>query len=218
MSFTLSAGGGGGGANSTFDLDTILFDERIDYLSGGGGGSAGQLVVLTDQNILNSSYSVTIGNGGAGAPFGNNFGSGGGDSTFAGVTAKGGLGGKAFPGSIPNKTGADSNYVGGFSGGSTTTTSGPHSGGGGAGTGGNGGNNGQAGGPSGVFYIRQNPLTAIIGGNGGGGGGTTTRSPNTEFGSGGHGARISTGNTANSINPNPSSPGIKGKLTIVTHP
>ena len=217
MSFTLSAGGGGGGSNSTFDRDLVL-QGTVNYLSGGGGGSAGQLVLQTNQDILNSSYSVTIGNGGAGAPFGSSFGDGGGDSIFAGVTAKGGLGGRAWPVSVPNKTGADSNYVGGFSGGFTTSFSGPHRGGGGAGTNGNGPDNGQVSFNQAVVNIRENPIIAIFGGAGGVGGGTTTRSPNTEFGSGGHGAQISTGNTPSSINPNSSFAGVKGKLTIITHP
>lgn len=217
MSFAISAGGGGGAANSTWDRDNV---ERglVSYLSGGGGGSAGQLVLLTNQDILNSSYNITIGQGGQGAPFGNNFGDNAGDSIFNNVVAKGGRGGRSFPGIVPTKTGADSNYIGGFSGGfgPSEGQSGPFKGGGGAGTGGPGFDNGQGGGVSQQYFIRPNQ--ALFGGQGGRGGTTFSVGDTTEFGSGGNGAQVSTGNSPGNINPNPSRPGINGRVRIVTHP
>ena len=81
--FLLIAGGGGGGSG---------------YFSHGGGGGAGGFVE-TNGCVLSSGveYAVKIGGGGAGTS-GNDrkTGSTGGDSTFAGLVAKGGGGGGGF--------------------------------------------------------------------------------------------------------------------------
>lgn len=77
---TLTGGGGGGGgcqASSTSDT-----------FSGGGGGAGGTVIAWITSPA--SSYSVTIGAGGAGG-VGANGGSAGGNSVFGSLTATGGL-------------------------------------------------------------------------------------------------------------------------------
>ena len=75
----IAGGGGGGGTGGS---------------SAGGGGAGG--LILTAVNLTPGSYSIVIGDGGAnGGLASTTNGSNGGDSTFAGLTAKGGGGGSA---------------------------------------------------------------------------------------------------------------------------
>jgi hypothetical protein len=189
----LVVGGGGGGGG---------------YYNGGGGG-AGGAVYNSSFSVSITSYTVTIGNGGAGASGGNNpgiNGTSGGASTFSTLTGNGGGGG-----------GAD-NYVNGLTGGcgggmGPLGASAPGSGNqgyaGGYGT--NGPNMGTLGGAYGSGYgggggggmgsVGSNALTSagpgyggtgytyVVGGQNylvaGGGGGGTADTDNTNFGLGG---------------------------------
>jgi PKD repeat protein len=126
--YLVVAGGGGGGRN------------------GGGGGAGGVLTgTLTG---LSSSYTVTVGNGGAGSSSANTRGANGGNSIFASFTAIGGGGGGSNYASY--YTGA----IGGSGGGGTRSALG--------GT----GSQGYAGG------VGNSNGTAYFGGGGGGAGAT----------------------------------------------
>lgn len=189
----LVVGGGGGGGG---------------YYNGGGGG-AGGAIYNSAFSVSITSYTVTVGNGGAGASGGNNpgiNGTSGGASTFSTLTGNGGGGG-----------GAD-NYVNGLTGGcgggmGPLGASAPGSGNqgyaGGYGT--NGPNMGTLGGAYGSGYgggggggmgsVGSNALTSsgpgwggtgytyVVGGQNylvaGGGGGGTADTDNTNFGLGG---------------------------------
>jgi hypothetical protein len=171
------AGGGGGGAGGL----------RSTVTTTGGGGSLESALSLT----AGTTFAVTVGSGGAGAPnSGTNVGTNGSNSTFSTITSTGGGGGGSSPGT---QTGAN----GGSGGGSHNSTYssgtvnqgyaggiGAAGGGGGAGSVGqngpnaptyNGGNGG-----SGVTISALATATntgvssAYAGGGGGSGGGATT--------------------------------------------
>lgn len=186
-------GGGGSGA-------ATQGGSRDNVVGGGGGGySKKSNISVTPGN----SYTVTVGQGGAGVN-NNNDGNNGGDSWFLDnttVLARGGQGGTGSTTSIAAGRGAtvgigDITYTGGNSG--STTTAGSSGGGGGAGSSGNGGASPNA--PAGDF--------TNAGGTGGspdGGNGSASKPDGTSNGSdfgGGSGATnsgigISTGNGGN---------------------
>ena len=203
VSFVL-VGGGGAGA-----------DRAIPGFPGGGG--AGGVVKATDIVLdLGTSYTFTMGSGGAivGGSSGATGGSGG-DSIFAGYTAKGGGGGgnNGLPGDGGSGGGGyfgangvttqdtysgDANATGyGNDGGAATSSSPPYYGGGGGGAGEAGNTDGLGYGGDGITdAILTNAQTGeLIGGNyyvaGGGAGGrydTLTALPGGD-GGGGYGAR-----------------------------
>ena len=157
------AGGGGAGG----------------WAAGGGGAGA---VIFNTYTLTNTSYSVVVGAGGAGAPQSiNAVGSNGSNTTFGAIiTAPGGGGGGSYTGSSGAAGGCGGGGGGtgttssggagnpGYAGGSTTTANSGGSGGGGMG--GVGGNGTASGGGNGGIGI-----TCVIGGStylvGGGGGG-----------------------------------------------
>lgn len=146
------AGGGGGGGG-------------FDTWAGGGGGGAGGLIYRDNYAVSpGSSYTVTVGDGGAGGVGSNSprYGASGQNSLFDSLIAVGGSGGNAW-----NSSTGSTAPTGG-SGGGGQNSSGPFPGA--AGTAGQGHN----GGP-GMAYTGNNQSSAGGGGGAGGvGGGPTT--------------------------------------------
>ena len=141
------AGGGGGGGDN------------------GGGGGAGGYLYTAEHSVSATAYSITVGNGGAGALVGSSDGVNGQNSVFSSLTATGG----GF-GGTNNKTHA------GASGGSGGGGGGGTAGGGGGGTAGQG----YAGGSSGG---NTSPKSG-----GGGGGAGAVGAPGPSTGTGGIGS------------------------------
>ena len=189
----LVVGGGGGGGG---------------YYNGGGGG-AGGAIFNSAFSVGVGSYTVTIGNGGAGASGGNNpgiNGTSGGATTFSTLTGNGGGGGGA-DNNVNGLTGGCGGGMGPL--GATAPGSGNQGYAGGYGT--NGPNMGTLGGAYGSGYgggggggmgsVGSNALTSagpgwggtgftyVVGGQNylvaGGGGGGTADTDNTNFGLGG---------------------------------
>jgi hypothetical protein len=177
-------GGGAGTADSTY--------------TGGIGGTGNGLAVARISVVPNTSYTITIGAGGApGAVFG----SVGGSSTFGslmtaappGVASKPGLSGGSSnqgpnPATTPVTFGVDTNQTSngclgaaGVDGAGNVTLNGGCGGGGGVGPGGNGGAGGATVGSNG------SSAAANTGGGGGGGGGTTNAGTAGTGGTGGSG-------------------------------
>jgi hypothetical protein len=189
----LVVGGGGGGGG---------------YYNGGGGG-AGGAIYNSAFSVSITSYTVTVGNGGAGASGGNNpgiNGTSGGATTFSTLTGNGGGGGGA-DNNVNGLTGGCGGGMGPL--GATAPGSGNQGFAGGFGT--NGPNMGTLGGAYGTGYgggggggmgsVGSNALTSagpgwggtgftyVVGGQNylvaGGGGGGTADTNNTNFGLGG---------------------------------
>ena len=78
----LCAGGGGSGGNA---------NQTNSYRASGAGGGGG--VLHTSVSVAPGTYSISVGNGGAGGAAGQTFGGDGGNSTGFGLTAVGGGGG-----------------------------------------------------------------------------------------------------------------------------
>ncbi len=156
-------------------LDNVSVPYQIDYLvvAGGGGGAgidgggvggggAGGLLQGTNYNLTpETSYTITVGSGGA-------YGTGGSkgvDSTFSTITSIGGGGGVS-------RTGLASNNNGGSGGGASEYPTVTDFGVGTAGQGNNGGIgdiNGAGGGGGGAGSVGGNGSTSTNGGNGGSG-------------------------------------------------
>lgn len=152
-----AAGGGGAGTDTT------------PVTRGGAGGGEGATAQLYITNP-SSSYSVTIGAGGAaGAPGG--FGGTGGDTSFGGICiAKGGFGG-SFLGS-PGNGGNENSCTG---------------------------DKAVSGGPGGLFSFQTNALSFAVGGEGGGaGGGIFLVNAYANSGGGGSGGGASIGGSQTS--------------------
>lgn len=144
----LVVGGGGGGGNG--------------YDAGGGAGGGGGMVLTGTLSVTpGQSYTVTVGDGGAGGTDSrtNNNGTSGGDSVFASITALGGGYGGGSRTNNPGPAGSGAG-LGGASQVSNTT----------APTGGNGGGGGNAGGggggAGGAGTTRTNASTPGVGGAG----------------------------------------------------
>ena len=193
--YLLVAGGGGGGG-----------------LIGGGGGAGGYKTGTAALNT-NTSYSVTVGSGGAGGTTSPFSGSAGTNSVFNSITANGGGFGSysAAPGNGASGGGA-SGYYGtgaagtgiagqGYAGGSNSGgVNVPGGGGGGAGgVGGNGTTTGSNSGGSGGIGISSSitGTATFYGGGGGGGGGSYTAAAAGAGGNGGGGA----GSSSSTVNP-----------------
>ena len=206
----LVIGGGGGGGAQRFDIGPSI-------PTGGGGGAGG--VARTGSLTVTSSgtFSVTVGDGGAGATFSSVGGFGfqgieaesGISSSFLNISASGGNGGVAPSGGGANRGngGSNADFTGGAAGGVQI-----RSGGGGAGA----GQNGQSAisdnepGDGGNGFLSSITLVSTYygggggavttgdanfgtGGNGGGGNGYATGSANTGGGGGGNAGDGGTG-------------------------
>jgi hypothetical protein len=169
------AGGGGGG----------------DHV--GGGGGAGGLLFYTGETMFGQK-TVVVGNGGAGAVYGdNNPGSNGYDTSITGLTvAVGGGGGGNHPTGTPNSGGS-----GGGGGGGGTTTGAVAAPTGQGNNGGNGLTNNWAGGGGGGAFSAGSNASANTGGAGGAGKDLSTTfgstyGDNGYFAGGGGGAGLNT--------------------------
>jgi hypothetical protein len=158
--------GYGGGAGGDGGDDVIA----IEYTGGyGGGGAAAN--TYTFSVVPLTTYTVTIGNGGAGG-LGGASGSNGGDTifgslvTFPGGTAEEGGAGAFDDGSGSGPSGDNGSNYGSYTGGSGGTS--PTYGGGGGGNAGPGGNGGDGGSGTGDSYNGSNaPANSGAGGGGG---------------------------------------------------
>ena len=215
VDYLVIAGGGGGGAAAYNSHATIGgggaggYRNSYDSETSGGGGNSETALTLAS----NTTYNVTVGEGGDGAAYQSNQSQPGEDSVFDSITSIGGGGGASRNTNSVNKNGgsggggcygksagsgtANQGYNGGWSGGNTLFVVG---GGGGAGS-------------LGVQGDSRNSTSLTCGGNGlssaitgsnvvraeGGGGSTTSSStafPALKVGSGGFGGNeISTGAT-----------------------
>lgn len=176
------AGGGGGGSGM------------------GGGGGAGGVIQHNDFTVATGSFSITVGDGGNGAPAGINqvSGTNGGNSIFSSLIAQGGGGGGSYYNNN-NQPGRNGGSGGGCAGHLNTGygvgtagqghDGGPSGGGffpsGGGGAGGAGVNNPAHGGPGVASSILG---TTYYFGGGGGGSGYTSQGGNGGKGGGGGGA------------------------------
>jgi hypothetical protein len=175
----LVVGGGGGGGNGY-------------TAGGGGGGGAGMVVTGTLAVVPNTYYTVTIGEGGAGAPatppLTNQNGSSGSVSVFSSIIALGGAPGYGSR-TLPGGAG-----VGGAAQVGTTTAS----------QGGNGGNG----------------VTSAVGGSGGGGGGAGgvggngTGAPSAPVAGGAGGAGVSSALSGSSVTYGVGGAGAKGNTNV----
>jgi len=149
MDYLIVGGGGAGG----YGNNNILYDWSTVY---GGGGGAGGVLTGTVINPIAGTYSIVIGSGGIASPA-----TAAGDSSFYGLTAKGGgRGGNAIK-TLPTSS---AQYTSG-----TRPTNGCGAGGGGYNT--MAGNNGYGGyGTAGQGYNGANGATNRGGGGGGAGG------------------------------------------------
>jgi hypothetical protein len=200
------AGGGGGGGRFV-----------------GGGGGAGGLRSNTSLGVTpGTSYSVTVGAGGAGAAnsttAANAMGTSGSSSVFGSITAAGGGGGGGFVAS-PGQAGRTGGSGGGGSGSATTTNaggtatpsgqgnnggsgtvaSGQNPGGGGGGSGGVGGNGGSSGGGAGGAGTSNNITGSFVTYAAGGGGGADSAAGGGAGGSsnvGGKGGNVNVAGSA----------------------
>lgn len=88
----VGAGGGGGGSNTT---SAAPFGDYTGSSGGGGGGYC-----FLKDGFIDAAYTIVIGQGGAGGPFGDNDGSAGGDTTVTSanvaLVGNGGGGGRAY--------------------------------------------------------------------------------------------------------------------------
>jgi hypothetical protein len=154
--------GGGGGSGGGFD-------------NGGGGGGGGGMVLNGTLSVSpDTSYTVTIGDGGAGGisirnPVSQTNGSSGSSSVFDSITALGGGGGRASR-IAPQRIGGD--MVSGVT----------------ASTGGGGGGGGEGGGGGGGNTSDGSPSTLQTGGNGGAGISNSISGSSLTYGAGGRGA------------------------------
>jgi hypothetical protein len=199
IDYLVVAGGGGGGKSESGSASG----------DGGGGGGAGGVIVQSGVAIAASSYTVEVGNGGAGMSNGQN-------SSFSGSVAYGGGRGGTDEGS--NNTASDNLGIGGGSGGgaasvcnspgasggsgtpgqgnsggSTNGCNDRHgAGGGGAGAvGGNGNDLGDGSGGTGIANSYANGVDTYYGGGGGGGaGGNISNRGAAGNGGGGNGGTI----------------------------
>ena len=196
----LVVGGGGSGGSAM-------------HAGGGGGGGAGGVVYAATYPLAATSYTVTVGNGGAGVGVLNSpvQGVNGGNSIFGTMTANGGGGGGTYNGSTTtglaggssggaggafganalnanqaNQTNATSYY--GNRGGHTSNGS-PYSGAGGGGAGGIGGAGGvtSAGGAGGAGVANSISGSSVFYAGGGGGSGGSGSNAGGAGGSGGGG-------------------------------
>lgn len=181
------AGGGGGGCGT------------------GGGGGAGGLVYVSSKTLSSGSYTVIVGNGGAGNSSGQGVATNGGNSSMTGFTPAIGGGGGANTdnanaggsggGTANNLSGFGAGTAGQGNRGGTGLNGGNYEGGGGGGAGGVGAN-GVAGTPGaggvGLAYSISSTSTYYAGGGGGGWNGAATG------GLGGLGGGGNGGNAANS--------------------
>jgi len=199
----LVVAGGGGGAGGT---------------AGGGGGGAGGFRTGTGLSLnIGQTYTVTVGDGGAGAPtYDQTNGSDGGDSVFSTITATGG-GGGAGTGAAPSYAGAGRDggsggggrYAGAGGSGNTPSTTpsqgndggssangGSRGGGGGGGAGGVGADGtstrGGTGGAGTASSITGSSVTYAGGGGGGDTGGYTNAGGSGGGGQGGPSATAGT--------------------------
>ena len=200
----LVVAGGGGGAG------------------GAGGGGAGGLIYQSAHVVAAGGYSITVGNGGAGAGWPSN-GTNGSNSTFDTLTAIGGGGGSHGGDGLSGGSGGGGGYGGiggtgsqGYGGGSGIAVGEGYPGGGGGGAGGPGASaSGQNAGNGGVglqywgnWYAgggggsTRTSATSGTGGLGGGGNGTTGGSgiAGTANTGGGGGAGATTGSGYNGGN------------------
>ena len=164
----------------------------------GGGGGAGGVLVANSTSISVGTYSITIGQGGAGSVHSSNTqGSNGQDTTALSLTAIGG-GGGAGAGSGPNGAGSGGSGGGGGGGrsagsgtagqGNNGESSSTKAGGGGAGQ--PGGSNGLGHGGDGILNSYRDGTNVYYGG---GGGGSYSTQPNSPGGLGGGGAGSNSG-------------------------
>ena len=192
------AGGGGGGTNR------------------GGGGGAGGLLSYTSYALSKSTtYSVTVGGGGAGSTVSQAPGTVGNDSQFGSLTlVKGGGygGGNNTPNGGPGGSGGGGNGSAGAASGGTATSGQGNNGGSGSGDGGGGGGAGAVGLLNGGIGITSSLINSIgaatgygqlSGGNyyfsGGGGGGADGGTPGTGgLGGGTSGTTFGSGQGASS--------------------
>ena len=181
VDYLVVAGGGGGGASGG-STDT----------SGAGGGGAGGVKTGTLSVTPGSSYTVTVGDGGAGKTKGTNAKGGDGeDSVFSSITSTGGGGGGSAAATAGNRTGADGGSGGGgsaygatvYAGGSGTGSEGNDGGdGGGTNTSGGGGGGASEAGDTGAACsdggdgVASSISGASVTYGGGGGGGKNTNS------------------------------------------
>jgi hypothetical protein len=165
----------------------------------GGGGGAGGVLVANSTSISVGTYSITIGQGGAGAVHASNTqGSNGQDTTALSLTAIGGGGGAGGGGSTAAGAGSGGSGGGGGAGrsagsgtagqGNNGESSSSKAGGGGAGQ--PGGSNGLGDGGDGILNSYRNGTNVYYGG---GGGGSYPTQPNSPGGLGGGGAGSNSG-------------------------
>ena len=185
--------GGGGGGGTGYDN------------AGGGGGGGGMVLIGTQTITAASTYTITVGSGGAGGPDlrSNRSGSPGNNSSFASITALGG--GQGF-GSRSVAPGGTSNSGGQTQNGSLASSTGGYgTGGGGDGAGGggafsngtNGGSSPGTGGSGISSDISGASVTYGVGGNGGYNGGPYNGSNGTiNTGNGGGGGSSPSFNSA----------------------
>ncbi len=190
----VAGGGGGGGGNGV--------------VSGGGGGAGGLLYDATYE-ITTQAYTVTVGNGGAGAVLNTDNGNNGTNSVFDLMTAIGGGGGAGATLLNGNNGGSGGGSVGsggynggtgtsgqGSNGGSNTVDGGAAGGGGAGGVGSNnGGSNGGASGGVGLAYSISG--TSVYYAGGGGGGSFDATGGSGGNGGGGAGASGASANAGN---------------------
>jgi hypothetical protein len=190
----LVVGGGGGGGR------------RGAGNGGAAGGGAGGLLYNAAFAVTNQAYSVTVGNGGAGATADNTTGSTGSNSVFDSLTANGGgggggayqtgqggnggSGGGAGQGSPSQYRGLGTSLQGNDGGYSSTNHNSASGGGGASAVGGN--TTQDVGGNGGVGTSHSITGTAVIyAGGGGGGGHSNVGGTGGCGGAGGHGSRQS---------------------------
>ena len=196
----------------------------------GGGGGGGGVVYNSAYAVSPGNITVTVGNGGAGAPAGVSRprGSNGGNSIFGLITAIGGGGGASEYSN--NNSPASSGGSGGGAAGCNSTagaagtagqgyagggTAGCYYPGGGGGAGGAGGTNPANGGPGVANSITG---TTLYYGGGGGGAGYSGIAGNGGIGGGGGGApKVSGGGLGGRRTLNPGSDGTVGTLTSQTN-
>ena len=215
-------------SNGTFTCTAVSGTAKVLVVGGGGaggsaqesgaggGGGGGGVVYAATYPIAATSYSITVGSGGASVNYltnGNNGirGISGGDSIFGTITATGGGGGGAYPTSLMTglNGGSGGGAGGGFGGtggtgtqatqtnatnfyknnGGNSASGGNYTGGGGGGAGGAGGASAvSTGGAGGAGISNSTRGSAILYGAGGGASGGAVGSNGGAGGSGGGGA------------------------------
>jgi hypothetical protein len=191
LEYLVIAGGGGGGSRHSGGGGAGGYRSSVIGAASGGGASAEAVMSVS----LGSTYTVTIGGGGAGNPNGGSgqSGSSGGSSSLGSITSTGGgFGGGNFVTGGNGGSGGGGGYCpSGGEGGNGTSGQGysgswgcsDYDGGGGGGAGGGGGNNVSRAGGSGV----SSPITGSSVTRAGGGGGGSWSAGGGAGGAGGGG-------------------------------